>query len=802
MLRQGLAFLGGALVAAWLLGAASAADDPRQEQLRGWDATLNPIAAALKREDISADELKSVRAAAMQVAYEANALRQSLKPELATAEAQVKALAPAKDDTAAELDVVKEARAKQQAVLDAILAIDQQANVLGLRAGELASAADQLLEQRFTELLLSHGPSIASPSLWSQVAGETAGMAVSLGKIGGGLAERISGHSDLPVPLLLALALIILLVAYLGARLLAGAVRRQTAGEAPSPERKILTASTLLVIEAATPILALFVLQTLLDFDRGATGYRFADLRRPLSVDRDPGADRGAGAEPLRAAPPGLADRGGFGSDRAARRRPDEPRSAVCVAPLPLIDQLAEITATPEPFALPIKTALAVLAAGAILLTARVLIRDAAGDGKGGTAHKPPVWTWLLPPTAFVALVIAIAALGGYLILAVFLAKQVVWVWMVFGVAVLTLGLANIAVAGLFSSNRPVGRAITRNLAASPNVMDQLAVVVGGLVSLLIVVFAALAALAAWEVDLPGLLSGVRRVVSGFRIGSITISFTGIVAGLIVFVAVIVAGRVLQSWLRNRFLPTTRIDPGLKNSILTGVSYAAIILAVLFSASYAGLDLAKIAIVAGALSVGIGFGLQSIVNNFVSGLILLAERPIRAGDWIAVGGEQGTVKRISVRATEIETFDRASVIVPNSNLISGVVKNMYLRDNSGRIEVTIGVGYNSDPEEVRSILLACAAEQNLILGDPAPLVLFTDFGDSALTFELSCFIADISKGAIVRSDLRFAILARLRQAAIEIPFPQHDVNLRDLPRFEEMLAGLAGGRAPRRNKEE
>jgi len=142
------------------------------------------------------------------------------------------------------------------------------------------------------------------------------------------------------------------------------------------------------------------------------------------------------------------------------------------------------------------------------------------------------------------------------------------------------------------------------------------------------------------------------------------------------------------------------------------------------------------------------------------------------------------------------------VIVPNSNLISGVVKNMYLRDNSGRIEVKIGVGYDSDPEKVRDVLLACAAEQKLILSDPPPVVLFTDFGDSALTFELSCFLADISKGAIVRSDLRFAILAGLRHAGIEIPFPQRDVNLRDLPRFEQMVAGLAEGRGPQRNKEE
>ena len=200
-------------------------------------------------------------------------------------------------------------------------------------------------------------------------------------------------------------------------------------------------------------------------------------------------------------------------------------------------------------------------------------------------------------------------------------------------------------------------------------------------------------------------------------------------------------------WLDQRFLPTTSIDPGLKNSINTTAGYIGFILAALLALGYAGINLANIALLAGALSVGIGFGLQSIVNNFVSGLILLAERPIRAGDWIQVGTDEGTVKRISVRATEIETFDRASVMIPNSSLISGVVKNWYLRDNSGRTTVSIGVGYGTDPDQVRDILLDIADKNEKVLKFPKPFVSFQDFGDSALIFQVYVYLASISTGA-------------------------------------------------------
>jgi potassium efflux system protein len=165
------------------------------------------------------------------------------------------------------------------------------------------------------------------------------------------------------------------------------------------------------------------------------------------------------------------------------------------------------------------------------------------------------------------------------------------------------------------------------------------------------------------------------------------------------------------------------------------------------------------------------------VSNFVSGLILLAERPIRVGDSIVVKGEEGWVRRIRVRATEIETYDRASVIIPNSELITGVVKNWTHANTMGRIVVKVGVAYDSDPQQVTDLLIALANEHPQVLKNPPPRAFLVAFGDSALDFELRCVVANVDNGLAAKSDLHHAILKRFREAGIEIPYPQREIRL-------------------------
>jgi small-conductance mechanosensitive channel len=279
-------------------------------------------------------------------------------------------------------------------------------------------------------------------------------------------------------------------------------------------------------------------------------------------------------------------------------------------------------------------------------------------------------------------------------------------------------------------------------------------------------------------VDHPG--EWLIEVSSSFKIGSVTISIADIFTALIVFVVGLIFVRWLQRGLADRVLPETRMERGLQHSVAAGFGYIGITLAGVVAISVGGLDLSNLALIAGALSVGIGFGLQNVVNNFVSGIILLIERPIKVGDWVVVGANEGTVKRIRVRATEIETFRRASVIIPNSELLSTAVMNWTHTDRLGRVEVPVGVAYGSDPERVRQILLEVAAANSQIAHRPPPFVMFKDFGDSALVFELRCYLYDIGQIIVVSTDLRFAIDKAFRERGIQIPFPQRDLHIKDI----------------------
>jgi potassium-dependent mechanosensitive channel len=279
-----------------------------------------------------------------------------------------------------------------------------------------------------------------------------------------------------------------------------------------------------------------------------------------------------------------------------------------------------------------------------------------------------------------------------------------------------------------------------------------------------------------------------RYVLEGFQIGSLTIVPARMVVAVLIFAFLLAVSDWLRGRLEGKWLKKSRMERGTREALVTMSGYVGVALAVLIALGVAGVQFTNLAIIAGALSVGIGFGLQNIVNNFVSGLILLFERPVKTGDWIVVGETEGHVKRISIRSTLIQTFDRADVIVPNSELISGQVTNWMLHDARGRIRVPIGVAYGSDTKKVQDILLAIAAEHPTIINDGSmtpPKVLFINFGDSSLNFELRAFIRNIDERLQVASDINFKIDSAFREAGIEIPFPQRDVHLYDMPRKDQ-----------------
>ena len=279
---------------------------------------------------------------------------------------------------------------------------------------------------------------------------------------------------------------------------------------------------------------------------------------------------------------------------------------------------------------------------------------------------------------------------------------------------------------------------------------------------------------AAWA-DVSGI---IVDAFTGFNIGNVRISLAKIL-GAVALVALIIYGtRIIQSMAEARIFKATRMDAGVRNSLKTLIGYVGLIIAFMVGIGSLGFDLSNLAIIAGALSVGIGFGLQSIVNNFVSGLILLFERPIKVGDWVVTSSGEGTVERISVRSTEIKTFDRSSIIVPNADLISNAVTNWTHKDKIGRLTIPVGISYSLDPEIAIKLLEEVAAECKDIMKYPAAYVYFADFGDSSLNLQLRCYIRNVEQTLTVRTKLRVAIWKKFHENDVEIPFPQRDLHLR------------------------
>lgn len=400
---------------------------------------------------------------------------------------------------------------------------------------------------------------------------------------------------------------------------------------------------------------------------------------------------------------------------------------------------------------------------GAVLAIGRRLRRQAMQENDAPI----PFWLSLLLTAIWTVLVLSLASLlAGYVAFGSFLVKQVLWVLIVLASAYLASTLIEDGFGTLLgSSHRDGGEQ------EAPSMRDQAAVLLSGVGRVAVGLLAIVLLLAPFGEAPMDLLQRFDQLRKGLAIGEAQIRPGAVLQALLVLALSLLSVKVLKRWLSNRYLPTTELDPGMQLSAATLFGYAGFVVAVALSLSAAGIGLERVAWIASALSVGIGFGLQAVVQNFVSGLILLAERPVKVGDWVSLGGVEGDILRINVRATEIQMGDRSTVIVPNSEFVTKTVRNVTRSNPLGLVQIKMPLPLSTDAEHVRELILQAFADHEDVLDAPAPNVFLDGIEGGHLIFNAKGYVSSPRAAYGVRSALLFTVLKRLHDAGLEVSSP-------------------------------
>ncbi|MDT4821326.1 Mechanosensitive ion channel [compost metagenome] len=400
---------------------------------------------------------------------------------------------------------------------------------------------------------------------------------------------------------------------------------------------------------------------------------------------------------------------------------------------------------------------------GAVLAISRRLRRQAMQE----TDTPIPFWLSLLLSAIWTVLILSLASLlAGYVAFGSFLVKQVLWTLIVLASAYLASTLIEDGFGTLLGTSHRDG-----SEHEAPSMRDQAAVLLSGVGRVAVGLLAITLLLAPFgeaPMDLPQRFDQLRK---GLAIGEAQIRPGAVLQALLVLGLSLLSVKVLKRWLSNRYLPTTELDPGMQLSAATLFGYAGVVLAVALSLSAAGIGLERVAWIASALSVGIGFGLQAVVQNFVSGLILLAERPVKVGDWVSLGGVEGDILRINVRATEIQMGDRSTVIVPNSEFVTKTVRNVTRSNPLGLVQIKMPLPLSTDAEQVRELILQAFADHEDVLETPVPNVFLDGIEGGNLIFNAKGYVSSPRAAYGVRSALLFTVLKRLHDAGLEVSSP-------------------------------
>ena len=754
--------------------AAPAAGDPSRvtpilDQAR---SQLDQIIATLKRDSLDDAALQALRTQLDPISMQTQNVANELGQRADALKARLDQLGPKPDDKApAENAVVTMDRLEQQKLFNDADEALKRARLLSLQADQTAASILTRRRALFVNTLFQRTSGLLAPSLWGAVIAELPADGRALQIVLGDYFSSSWAHLTgwrLPVflALLAALGLATIFLTRVAKRILS----RDPHIENPQPLQKALVACWIMLVVAITPIAAISVLFAALDIF-GMTSARLQPLQQALM-----------GATVYLALTAGLV-RGLLAPSRPEWRLVDLDDAgaerisnlvltiAIIISCIKGVEALQEIIGASVPVTIFTRALGALLIAGTL---AHTLYGASSAESDDDDCLPPriiPAQRFYGPLRLVIwAAIVAIlgSVLTGYIAFAAFIVDQIVWISAIIAILFLALLLISASIDSGFKPGAPVGRALVSSLGLRRERLEQLGILLSGSLRIILIAVALLLIAAPWGFQSDDLSGTIRNAFFGFKVGDINVSPSSIFIALVLFALAYGATRAMQGWLEQSYLPATQLDSGLRNSIKTSVGYIGFVLAAALGLGQLGLSFDKLAIVAGALSVGIGFGLQSIVGNFVSGLIILWERAIRVGDWVVMGDEQGYVRRISVRSTEIETFDRATMIVPNSNLVSGVVKNWVRSDKVARIKIPLTTQLGIDPEAVRAIMVGAARAHDLVARIPAPTVLFTSIESPSLKFELLCFVDDVEISGRVKSDLNFEIFKRLTEAEIPI----------------------------------
>jgi small-conductance mechanosensitive channel len=746
---------------------------PAASAIEGARLQLDQIKATLKRDNLNDDALADLRRRTDPLAAAMEEAIATLAPQLAAADARLAEIGakpadgapPESPEVTRERDVQTAARQK----LDETIKRGRLVQVEG------AQIQDEITQRRralLADRLFQRGPSLLDPSLWRDLVNnaprDLRSVRFLFSDWGAVIARNLSPQSLAAVGIA---ALIAFLLAMPGRRWVASFGERLVVQTPQSRLRRSATALLRVIATTLAPVLAMLALYV---------GLRTAGWI-PERVDRLAVALVYAAGfigfvqGMMRAlfAPGRPSWRLTSLSDAAIAEIKNQPLWVALVFVLGrILDHFGATIVASLSASIVTNGVFALLNAGTFALALRGVRAaervEAAADPDGDKRKVRPLLS-LLRLAAWLAIgVVLLAVVSGYVTFGEFLANQVIWITAVLSLAYLLMIVVDDLFTSGLSSETRFGRLTSASISLRPESLDQIGVVLSGFLRVLLILVTALFVLAPWGLETTDVFGWLRLAVSGLEVGGIRISLSGVLGTILLVVIGFALTRAVQRWLDRDLLPKTRMDTGLKASINTGIGYLGGLVVIMMAATYLGFSLDRLAIVAGALSVGIGFGLQAIISNFVSGVILLAERPIKAGDWIVIGSDQGNVRRISVRSTEIELFDRSTLIVPNSDFITKSVKNVTHGNPAGRVQIELTVAADVSPETVRTIALETVKAHGAVLAFPEPQLFFNALGKAENSFALFCSVPSPRQAASVKSDLNFALVKAFKEHGVAI----------------------------------